>query len=496
MRTKLLPGGLGDQSDQCRRAPQQIARYRSRVSHHPQATLYTPRVRLGAFSTATARRALAVAGTLAIVVPPVVLGGLVARHARNLPWADQWGLVPFMAEATHGRFPPAYLWYQVNEHRIPTALLLQGAVAWCTRWDVRFDAWTNVVIAVGSVCALAALVRRTLRPMAPDAVPWVAAVCAALVCSPAAGVSWTAAWITPAFLAALAAALLAALVAGGTGSWPRLAAMVLCAAGGALAFGSGMLLLVLLPAAVLAMPGPPLARRALQATAAAVCGGLLIHVYFIGWRPRPGMPPPVFHANRWLDYGRYALAYLGAGIGVLEYDAAKQCGLVLAGVMAAATAWLALRRPDLRASLVPWWMLALFGLGNGLVTAYGRLDNGIGTSTLPRYIPTGAVFAASTAAVATLAVADVVRRTRALGGVLLAVGLLLVLVAAGRYRDGAREGIADMARTARSADRVAPCLTSCAAATDDCLRSLSVGGMHVTRQSCATLEGARIGPFR
>jgi hypothetical protein len=314
--------------------------------------------------------------------------------------------------------------------------------------------------------------------MAPDAVPWVAAVCAALVCSPAAGVSWTAAWITPAFLAALAAALLAALVAGGTGSWPRLAAMVLCAAGGALAFGSGMLLLVLL------------------ATAAAVCGGLLIHVYFIGWRPRPGMPPPVFHANRWLDYGRYALAYLGAGIGVLEYDAAKQCGLVLAGVMAAATAWLALRRPDLRASLVPWWMLALFGLGNGLVTAYGRLDNGIGTSTLPRYIPTAALFAASTAAVATLAVADVVRRTRALGGVLLAVGLLLVLVAAGRYRDGAREGIADMARTARSVDRVAPCLTSCAAATDDCLRSLSVGGMHVTRQSCAMLEGARIGPFR
>jgi len=354
-----------------------------------------------------------------------------------------------MAEATHGRFPPTYLWYQVNEHRIPAALLLQGTVAWCTRWDVRFDAWTNVAIAVGSVCALAALARRTLRPTAPDAVPWVAAVCAALVCSPASGASSTAAWITPAFLAALAAALLAWMVAGATGSWPRLVAMVLCATGGALAFGSGMLLLVLLPAAVLAMPGPPIARRALQATAAALGGGLLIHVYFIGWRPRPGMSPPVFHADRWLDYGSYALAYVGAGIGVLEHHAATQYGLVMAGVLAAATAWLAVRRPDLRASLGPWWRLAIFGLGNGFVTAYGRLDNGVGTATLPRYIPTSALFAASTVAVATLAVADVARRARALGGALLAVGLLLVLVAAARYRDGGRVGIGKMARTAR-----------------------------------------------
>jgi hypothetical protein len=44
-------------------------------------------------------------------------------------------------------------------------------------------------------------------------------------------------------------------------------------------------------------------------------------------------------------------------------------------------------------------------------------------------------------------------------------------------------------------DRALACLTSCAAATDECLQSLSVG-MRVTRQSCQTLERARIGPFR
>jgi hypothetical protein len=465
------------------------------MSHRPHDSLYTARVPLGGPSTAAGRRALAVAGTLAIVVPPVALAVLVASYARNLPWADQWGLVPFMTQATQGRFPSAYLWYQVNEHRIPAALLLQGAVAWCTRWDVRFDAWTNVAIAVGSLCALAALARRTLRPTAPDAVPWVAAACAALVCSPAGGISWTAAWITPAYLAALAATLVATLVAGANGSWTRVAAMMLCAGIGALAFGSGMLLLMLLPAAILAMPGPPLARRALQAALVALCGALLIYVYFIGWRPRPGMPPPVFRADRWLDYVRYALAYLGVGIGVLEHHRAQTYGLALFDVLIAATVWLALQRPDLRAALVPWWMLALFALGNGFVTAYGRLGNGLGTSTLPRYIPTSTLFAASTVAVATLAIADVLRRSRALGSALLVAGLLLALFGAARYRDGARTGIADIARTAMWSDRALACLTSCAAATDECLQSLSVG-MRVTRQTCETLEHARIGPFR
>ena len=94
-----------------------------------------------------------------------------------------------------------------------------------------------------------------------------------------------------------------------------------------------------------------------------------------------------------------------------------------------------------------------------------------------------------------LAVADVLRRARALGGALLAVGLLLVIVAAGRYREGARGGIADMARTAKWADRAGTCLTSCPTATDDCLRSLSIS-VRVTPQSCAMLERARIGPFR
>src|SRR5262245_8695138 len=222
----------------------------------------------------------------------------VATHARNVPWWDQWGFVPFMAEATQGRFPPRVLWAEVNEHRIPIANLLQGAIAWMTRWDIRGDAWTNVAIGIGSLAALAALAVRTLGRVEAACVTLASS---ALVFSPIAGTSWTAGWITPAFLAAFFAALLAWQVARSHGTWLELAAMLLTSAAGALSFGSGMILVLLLPVALVATPGP-IERRLLHALVAVVVAAVLLYVYFLGWVPRPGFPPPVFHADRPGEY--------------------------------------------------------------------------------------------------------------------------------------------------------------------------------------------------
>src|SRR5262245_42773560 len=101
---------------------------------------------------------------VAAAVPPLVVAGLVAAHARNVPWKDQWGLVPFMAAVSRGELRLDLLWSQVNEHRIPLTLLLQGALARATRWDVRWEAWVNVVAAGLTLAALVALIRRTIAP--------------------------------------------------------------------------------------------------------------------------------------------------------------------------------------------------------------------------------------------------------------------------------------------------------------------------------------------
>src|SRR6185295_14444374 len=143
----------------------------------------------------------------------------------------------------------------------PIANFLQGTIAWVTRWDIRGDAWTNVAIGIASLAALGALAVRTLGR---TEAAWIMLACSALVFSPIAGTSWTAGWITPAFLAAFFAALLAWELARSRGSWLDLVGMVLTATAGALSFGSGMILVVLLPLALLVTPGAT-ERRVLHA---------------------------------------------------------------------------------------------------------------------------------------------------------------------------------------------------------------------------------------
>jgi hypothetical protein len=429
---------------------------------------------------------------LVAALPLGLIAQAVATHARNLPWWDQWGLVPFMVEATQGRFPPALLWAEVNEHRIPVALLLQGVVAWWTRWDVRGDAWTNVAVSTGTLVALAALVRRTIAPSAPAAAPWLVVVCSALVFSPIAGVSWTAGWITPVYLAAMLAAVVAWTFTRPVG-WPWLTAAVLAATAGALAFGSGMMLVLLVPVAALATPGRPARERATQALAAGTVAAVVLLAYFHDWHPRAGFPPPVFHADRIHEYVLYALGYVGGSVGARDLPSARLWGAGLVGMLATAAGALWQRRPDLRGALVPWAVLAVFGIGNGFVTAYGRIDNGAHTALLPRYVPTTALFAASVAAVMTLAIAAL-RAGAPRAAAALAAALVLA-VAAAQFARAASAGLDDMARLARRLDAGRACLVTCATATDGCLASICWSSA-VARQMCPVMEAARIGPFR
>jgi len=127
---------------------------------------------------------------VAAAVPPALLVVMVARHVCNVPYKDQWGHIPFIVDAARGVFTPAALWHQENEHRIPVARVVQGLLAWWTRWDVRYEAWADVGIALLSFAALVAVVWRTVRPHVPAAAPWVVLIVSVLHFSLAQGYVW------------------------------------------------------------------------------------------------------------------------------------------------------------------------------------------------------------------------------------------------------------------------------------------------------------------
>jgi hypothetical protein len=430
----------------------------------------------------------------AAALPPLGVAVLVALQARNVPWKDQWGLVPFMVAASRGELRADLLWSQVNEHRIPLTLLLQGGLAWATRWDVRYEAWANVVAAVLTLLALAGLVRRTVHPTAPGAATATVLVASVLTFSLAGGINWIWGSMNATYLAALAAAMLAWRLAAWDGTWLRTIGLAAYATAGAFAFGAGVTLVVLLPAALLAIPSVDLARRTRHALAAVAWGAAMLALYFVGWAPRPGEPRPVMHWDRLADYARYVVAYVGGGIGTADHAVGLLTGGVLSATLVGASAWLCARRPSLRRALVPWWFLAAYSLANGALTAFGRLDTGLFTALFVRYLPTASFFTLSAVAVTALAVPELRRAAPRAGAVALASLAIAVAVAGPAFVAHAARGAANMRRLSQQLEIGATCLPTCTTASDLCLLHLCWSA-EVARAMCPLMAGARIGPF-
>jgi len=251
---------------------------------------------------------------------------------------------------------------------------------------------------------------------------------------------------------------------------------------------------VLLPAASLAIPASA-ARRAACAAVAAAWAAALLALYFHGWHPRFGEPAPGFRADLALEYVRYALAYVGRATGTVSLTGAPAWGLGMLVSLVAAAAWLAARRPDLRPATLPWLVLAAYGLGNGFVTAYGRLGNGAHTALLQRYLPTSALFVIAVVAVLALAIADLCRRSRVAAALVLATLVCAAGVSATRQVAAAAVGIGDMTAVASRLDRARGCLGACATAPPGCLASICFSA-EVAQRFCPLLERGRIGPFR
>ena len=113
---------------------------------------------------------------IAAMVPPILVTIYTLRYTVNVPYKDHWGHVPFIAEAVRGVFRPAALWEQINEHRVPTARLIQGLLAWATAWDVRWEAYVDLGFGLGTLVVLWLVVWHTVRPHAPQLAAWVALV--------------------------------------------------------------------------------------------------------------------------------------------------------------------------------------------------------------------------------------------------------------------------------------------------------------------------------
>lgn len=349
----------------------------------------------------------------AVLLPPLVLAALLAAWGVDLPYWDQFALVPHFADRAAGDFHLLDLWTPHNEHRlfIPQAIMMTLAAA--SGWNVLWELWFQYGLTILTLALLLSLLRESASapgrasPPDRDRVVAVGVPClvSLMVFSPVQWRNWIWGWQIQIFLVALAAVATVWLLTRIRAPGPRLSTAALAATVGSLSFANGLLLWPLaLPLVALGGPAAemtPKSRRNrlawVQAAVWALVGAAVWAVYFHDFAPGVDHGPEAGLWRRFLHFGAYVVLYLAAPMLRFHDQTALWGGFVIVSAALAVLAWAVWRtlcRRDLDAARrgLPWWTLSAFAVSSAAVTALGRLDLGIGQALSSRYVTIGNLF--------------------------------------------------------------------------------------------------------
>lgn len=461
-------------------------------------------------------RAAVVAVPVALAaIPPALIVALVATQGVNVPWFDQWDFVPALLRGFEGRLSFSDLWANHNEHRLVLPKLVMLVLARLTDWDVRYEMFAGVATTLATLVVLGALIRLTVPSRAAGA--WLLLLASAMLFSTGQFENWLWGWQLQVFMNVLAACVMVlALTMDERRRW-ALPLAVLAALAGTLSFASGLALVALLPIGVWLDPRRGRARLVTGA-ALALIAVVVTLVYLAGLQRFDHQPDPVRSLAAPGRVVHYLLVYLGAPLGVLARAYMPGGGLSAAAstepaglaVAALSLAWgvagLAIviggacwfvRRPAMRAALLPWLLLAGYVTIAGTMAALGRSSVGVVQAMSSRYTTVTSMFWVSVAVLAALAMLHVVahahrvaRRAAVSAAAVALVALTVSYVASAVYADPVITRRQHTLRYARE------CLTAFTVAPDGCLGVLlQLYRLDMLRQHAAALATARLGPF-
>lgn len=316
---------------------------------------------------------------LLALLPPLVLALLVARWGVDLPYFDQWELVPRFQAWRDGAFPWRQVWQLHNEHRLLLPELILLGLGRLSDWNIRLELALNLLLAALLCAVLAGRLRATLE--GDRRLSFLLPLFSLLLFSPSQWGNWSWGWQIQIFLVLLLVATAIDLLAREPRTPARFAGAVACAVAASFSFANGLLLFPLGLPLVLA----PSRRRAAYGAVWVAAGALVYWIYGvarIGNRFRPEGENPW---ERLYLQAKYLLFYL-AGPLLNEPRAVWLIAhLVVPAsfLLVAALAWR--EGKELWRPLLPWATLAAFGLASAAMTAYGRYTFGIGQALSSRY---------------------------------------------------------------------------------------------------------------
>ena len=325
-------------------------------------------------------------------LPPVIVIYFIGHYGVDVPFWDEWELVPLMTGSLGTREALRNLWSFRNEHRQPFPIAILLGLSRLTRWNVRGELFLNALLAA---LILAVLVLTGRRPREGDRAPGpplATTALAVLVFAFGQWENWLWGITAASFTSVLACVLSFFLLSRDSRSGASFTGAVLSAVVASFSFGNGLLVwLAGLPALGCA-PDPR--RRVKRMLVWGLVAAATTGAYFHGFKlPRHRGMPALVTSEQPNRFG-YVCTYLGAPLEGSDPARARALGEIGLVVWLAAGA-AAVRRGADRTVFLPALSLGLLGVGTACATALVRAQLGPFQALSSRYVTLSTPFWAS-----------------------------------------------------------------------------------------------------
>jgi hypothetical protein len=327
-----------------------------------------------------------------ISLPILFLGILLAFKTVNVPFWDQWELVPIIRDYKTGHLSLHDLWQQHNEHRIFFPRIVMMVLAALTHWNTRVEAFAGFLIAVVGFLVLYLIFRQTEKKITATTI-FLATLFSVIWFSPVQFDNWLWGWQIQWFLCVLGvmtAAYSIGLIAKQKKAGAKNLSLLL--GGGILAqysLGGGILIW---PIAIGALIYLRISKKItfLSAGAAVITTAL----YYFHYQ-NPAGPSKSLALHEPVSFIKYFFIYLGRPLSYV-HKLTFILGFVTFSAFISLTIYLFIKKPKLFTMLLPWVVLGFFAIGSALITDLSRLGLGVNQAYSGRYATISSLLLIST----------------------------------------------------------------------------------------------------
>jgi hypothetical protein len=323
---------------------------------------------------------------LLAIMPVVHTALLVARYHINVPYLDQWWLLPvILRDRESGALPWDYLWHQNAEHRLFFPKLVMVWLARYSGWNLRWELVANFVIAGLTAILTSWEFWYRQRLLGQTTWPWFLPVASASVFTLAAYENWIWSWQLPYFLVILCLVVATSCITRVYLSGFLLVVGAIAAAIATFSFATGIAVWFAAATTLLWLPTSLQHKRRwllLWVLFASLCfSGYLMGYEFLRWNDPVAA---VFSLGHFMGY---VCTYLGAALVPTHWVHSAAVLGVSYLVLGTGIIFLLRRKRTLRQGCAPflgWWAFSVFA---ALLTSIGRSNvHDLTQAMTPRYI--------------------------------------------------------------------------------------------------------------